>query len=97
MRTLLIALAVLPLAVPLSACSDDKRETETKRPTRIVCSDAGRVYHDDFATADEFADASQGYLNYVSQSQQGRVRVTGNCTTYPSDMPPGWKPVIQGK
>ena len=96
MRTLLIALAVLPLAVPLSACSDDEREGEAKRPTRIVCTEAGRIVHDDFAAANETPQPTKGFMYYTSETQQGTVRISGTCTSYPAVKPAGWKPVIPG-
>lgn len=94
MRTIAIAaLACLALA----ACDDDKREGEPKRPTRLVCTnDAGAIVHDDFATGDMDVTATDGAFVYVSATQEGYVRVSGQCVTYPQTRAPGWKPVIQG-
>jgi hypothetical protein len=94
MKTLAILLTLS--ALPLAACSDDKREGKPPRPTRIVCTEAGRIVHDDFTAVDDGAMATSGFLEYTSATQEGTMRVSGTCTSYPADRPAGWRPVIQG-
>ena len=94
MRTAaILALAALALA----ACTDDKRDTEPKRPTRIVCTDpSGRTVHDDFASSDNETYANAGTITYVSATQEGTMRVMGDCVTYPMTRPADWRPVVRG-
>ncbi len=94
MKTLAILLILASL--PLAACSDDKREGKPPRPTRVVCTEAGRIVHDDFTAVDETPMTSSGFLEYTSATQEGTMRVSGTCTSYPADRPAGWRPIIQG-
>jgi len=90
LRTLLILAAVLPLA----ACDDDN--TDAKRPTRIICQDAGgRTVVDDFATDGTNMEAAA--MLWDSATQHGTMRATGHCVSYPQERPADWKPVIPGK
>jgi hypothetical protein len=94
-RTMLTIAALATL--PLAACTDDSRDTEPKRPTRIVCTDqSGRRVHDDFASSDSDVSPVSGFITYKSATQEGYARVSGQCVTYPQTRAPVWKPVIQG-
>lgn len=92
-----VTLATL-IALPLvAACTDDARDADDKRPTRIVCTDqTGKRVHDDFASADLDVSPQGAYIVYLSATQEGSMRVSGQCVTYPMKRPADWTPIIQG-
>ena len=92
-RAAILALACAAIA-PLAACTDD--DTDSHRPTRVICTEAGRTTHDDFAKPGDDIQVDHGFIEYASDTQHGTVRVSGTCATYPMARPAGWTPVVAG-
>jgi hypothetical protein len=91
LRTIFVALCVLPLALPVGACSGTPdRKDGDPRKTRIVCVSGGTVVYDDFAKRGAtFAEG--GGLLFTSVTTGERTRVAGSCHAYTDLMPAGWK------
>lgn len=97
LRTIVIALCVLPLALPVSACGDDREQVARAKPSegsgrdRVVCLSAGRVVYDDFSKS---TSMDEGGIRYDSVATGHISRVMGECFVYRAEIPEGWKATL---